>query len=235
MLFSNPISLKEDDLARQREQQKELAALSGGLFRGGVERRKAELLEEEREALVRESQERFRERVLGGAGGTYYRASDVSLAEHVKPMFSVSWAPMLAVFSVSLEVSHDATIVDMCLRGFRQAIHISAQHRMETERDAFVTSLAKFTFLDSIGQIQQKNIDCIKALIAVALHEGDHLQQSWGPILNCLSQLARLQLFAAGAKSDDAFFPSEPQPVVRYVTFRLWWWWWWWWRRRRRR
>ena len=169
-------------------------------------------------------------------------------------MFSVTWGPMLAVFSVNLEVTREPMVIDMCLRGFRQAIHIryaalppvhvvhtphscltctpvppcpmahsafvaSAEHRMETERDAFVTSLAKFTFLDSVRDIQQKNIDCIKTLIAVALHEGNHLRQSWGPVLNCVSQLARLQLFAAGAKSDDTYFPEPAQaPSVREVA-----------------
>ena len=94
---------------------------------------------------------------------------------------------------------------------------------METERDAFVTSLAKFTFLDSVREIQQKNIDCIKTLIAVALHEGNHLRQSWGPVLNCVSQLARLQLFAAGAKSDDTYFPEPVQaPSVSRWRLQLW-------------
>ena len=239
MATRNPISLKEDDALREREKAKQVAAAGGGLFRGGAERLRNELLTEEREKLVRESQERFRSRVLEG-DGTYYRASDVSLAvccaarcvvaassvtvatawfraayqEHVKPMFSVTWGPMLAVFSVNLEVTREPVVIEMCLRGFRQAIHISAQHRMETERDAFVTSLAKFTFLDSIRDIQNKNIDCIKTLIAVALNEGNHLRQSWGPVLNCVSQLARLQLFAQGGMSDDAFFPvAQEEPV----------------------
>lgn len=77
-------------------------------------------------------------------------------------MIEVCWAPMLAAFSVPLDQSDDEVVIAQCLEGFRCAIHVTAAMSMKTHRDAFVTSLAKFTSLHSPGDIKQKNIDAIK-------------------------------------------------------------------------
>lgn len=77
-------------------------------------------------------------------------------------MIEVCWAPMLAAFSVPLDRSDDEVILAMCLEGFRNAIHVTAVMSMKTHRDAFVTSLAKFTSLHSPADIKQRNIEAIK-------------------------------------------------------------------------
>lgn len=77
-------------------------------------------------------------------------------------MIEVCWAPMLAAFSVPLDRSDDEAVIALCLEGFQYAIHVTAVMSMKTHRDAFVTSLAKFTSLHSPADIKQKNIDAIK-------------------------------------------------------------------------
>lgn len=77
-------------------------------------------------------------------------------------MTEVCWAPMLAAFSVPLDQSDDEVVIAQCLEGFRHAIHVTAVLSMKTHRDAFITSLAKFTSLHSPADIKQKNIDAIK-------------------------------------------------------------------------
>lgn len=89
----------------------------------------------------------------------YYAATDVVI---LKFMIEVCWAPMLAAFSVPLDQSDDEAIISQCLEGFRCAIHVTAAMSMKTQRDAFVTSLAKFTSLHSAADIKQKNIVAIK-------------------------------------------------------------------------
>lgn len=89
----------------------------------------------------------------------YYAATDVVI---LKFMIEVCWAPMLAAFSVPLDQSDDEAVISQCLEGFHCAIHVTAAMSMKTQRDAFVTSLAKFTSLHSAADIRQKNIDAIK-------------------------------------------------------------------------
>lgn len=50
---------------------------------------------------------------------------------------------------------------------------------METQREAFVSSLAKLTVLNNLREMKSKNIECIKALISIAHTEGNYLQDSW--------------------------------------------------------
>jgi brefeldin A-inhibited guanine nucleotide-exchange protein len=77
-------------------------------------------------------------------------------------MLEACWAPMLAAFSVTLGQTDDEVVTFHCLEGFRYAIHVTAVMGMQTQRDAFVTSVAKFTSLHSAADIKQKNIDAVK-------------------------------------------------------------------------
>ena len=47
---------------------------------------------------------------------------------------------------------------------------------METERNAFVSSLVKFTKLNHTGQMGPKNIESIKTVIRIANSDGNYLQ-----------------------------------------------------------
>ena len=60
-------------------------------------------------------------------------------------MFENTWSANLAVFSVLLEETDDMKIAELCIEGFMHAIKISGYYLMNTERDAFVSSLSKFT------------------------------------------------------------------------------------------
>ena len=69
---------------------------------------------------------------------------------------------MLAAFSVTLGQNDDEAVTFYCLEGFHYAIHATLVMGMQTQRDAFVTSVAKFTSLHSAADIKQKNIDAVK-------------------------------------------------------------------------
>ncbi|KAJ1592439.1 hypothetical protein NDA15_002283 [Ustilago hordei] len=118
--------------------------------------------------------------------------------EHVKPMFEVAWMPFLAGISGPLQESDDAEVVEKCLEGFRDAIKIVSLFGLELERNAFVTTLAKFTFLNNLGEMKSKNVEAIKTLLGVAHSEGNYLKGSWREVLTCVSQLERFQLIGGG-------------------------------------
>lgn len=124
--------------------------------------------------------------------------------EHVRPMFKLSWTPFLAAFSVGLQDCDDTDIANLCLEGIRCAIRVACIFRMETERDAYIQALARFTLLTattiSIAEMKAKNIDTIKTLIAVAITDGNYLGKSWLEILRCISQLELAQLIGTGVK-----------------------------------
>lgn len=103
--------------------------------------------------------------MLVNTRSVYYAATDVLI---LRFMIEVCWAPMLAAFSVPLDQSDDELVISHCLDGFRAAIHVTAVMSMKTHRDAFVTSLAKFTSLHSAADIKQKNIDAIKVCLFVS-------------------------------------------------------------------
>ncbi|GAU13160.1 hypothetical protein TSUD_179020 [Trifolium subterraneum] len=152
--------------------------------------------------LIRRMQEEFREKARK-TESVYYAATDVVI---LRFMIEVCWAPMLAAFSVPLDQSDDEIVTALCLEGFRYAIHVTSVMSMKTHRDAFVTSLAKFTSLHSPADIKQKNVDAIKAIVTIADEDGNYLQEAWEHILTCVSRFEHLHLLGEGAPPDATFF-----------------------------
>ncbi|KAI0092054.1 hypothetical protein BDY19DRAFT_983580 [Irpex rosettiformis] len=122
---------------------------------------------------------------------------------HVRPMFEVAWIPFLAGLSGPLQATDDSEIVELCLDGFKSAIRIVCYFDLELERNAFVTTLAKFTFLNNLGEMKTKNMEAIKALLDVAVAEGNNLKGSWREVLTCVSQLEHMQLISSGVDLPD--------------------------------
>lgn len=130
----------------------------------------------------------------------FYSASRL---EHVRFMFEVAWMPFLAGISASLQETDDMDVVDLCLDGLRSAIKIVCLFDLELERNAFVTTLAKFTFLNNVGEMKPKNVEAIKSLLEIAVSDGNNLKASWKDVLTCVSQLERMQLLSSGMDVPD--------------------------------
>ena len=100
--------------------------------------------------------------------------------------------------------------VALSLEGLREAVRIAAVLGMSTVRDTLVHTLAKFTTLDTVREMQPKHLECIKVLVGLALTEGDYLAESWATVLEVVSQLQRLQLLSAGLTDDGFFHNGSP-------------------------
>jgi brefeldin A-inhibited guanine nucleotide-exchange protein len=123
---------------------------------------------------------------------------------HVRPMFEVAWIPFLAGLSGPLQNTDDMEVIDLCLDGFKNAIRIVCFFDLELERNAFVTTLAKFTFLNNLGEMKAKNMEAIKTLLDVAVNEGNNLKGSWREVLQCVSQLEHMQLISSGLEVPES-------------------------------
>ncbi|KAF6174168.1 hypothetical protein GIB67_033700 [Kingdonia uniflora] len=157
-------------------------------------------------SLIRNIQEQFKAKT-GISESVYYDVTDVAI---LRFMVEVCWAPMLAAFSMTLDQSDDKTATSQSLQGFRHAVHVTAVMGMQTQRDAFVTSVAKFTYLHCAADMKQKNVDAVKTIISIALEEGNYLQEAWEHILTCLSRFQHLQLLGEGVAPDASFLTVPP-------------------------
>lgn len=137
--------------------------------------------------------------------GAASRSSDVffsaSHIDHVRPMFEVVWMPLLAGISGPLQDSEEADLIDRSLTGFKQAIKIVCLFDLELERNAFVTTLAKFTFLNDYSEMRPKNVEAIRCMLDIAAVSGSYLKGSWREVIICVSQLEKFQLITKGIDS----------------------------------
>ncbi|XVE76987.1 hypothetical protein DITRI_Ditri13aG0025400 [Diplodiscus trichospermus] len=200
----NEIKMKEDDLSIQQKQSVNSNRILGldSILNIVIRKRDEDQHMETSDDLIRHMQEQFKEKARKSES-VYYAATDVVI---LRFMVEVCWAPMLAAFSVPLDQSDDEVVIALCLEGFRYAIHVTAVMSMKTHRDAFVTSLAKFTSLHSPADIKQKNIGAIKAIVTIADEDGNYLQEAWEHILTCVSRFEHLHLLGEGAPPDATFF-----------------------------
>ncbi|KAI9292157.1 Sec7-domain-containing protein [Neoconidiobolus thromboides FSU 785] len=135
------------------------------------------------------SRKTYREDMGGMA--IFYSASHF---EHVRPMFEVSWMAFLAALSAPLKESDDEETINMCLEGFSYAIHVAGFFDLELARSALVTTLSNFSFLSDISEMKSKNIMAVKAILDIAVMDGNYLKKAWGDVLQVVNHLVRLQL-----------------------------------------
>ena len=198
-IAAQPISITGDDKFKKQKKDESFV-----VFQTSSDRKRKDAFNNERKEMVRASEAMFRQKTKRGT--VFVRNSSRSDEAYVRPMFEVVWAPITGVISQILETYEDPVMVELCLTGFRYAIRLACRLDFPTARHTFINALAKFTTLDTIREMHIKNVDCIKLLLDIALTEGDYLEDSWSQILQCISQLARLQLFANGLHTDDMFF-----------------------------
>ncbi|KAK9749282.1 hypothetical protein RND81_02G114900 [Saponaria officinalis] len=206
-ITKNEIKLK-DELASQLKQSSSTNRILGldSILNIVIRKQGEESYMETNDDLIRHMQEQFKEKARKSESA-YFAATDAVI---LRFMVEVCWAPMLAAFSVPLDQTEDEVIIELCLEGFRSAVHVTSVMSMKTHRDAFVTSLAKFTSLHSPADVKQKNIYAIKAILTIAEEDGNYLQEAWEHILTCVSRFEHLRLLGEGA-APDATFVVIPQ------------------------
>ncbi|KAF0931449.1 hypothetical protein E2562_004573 [Oryza meyeriana var. granulata] len=151
--------------------------------------------------LIKHIQEKFKAKCRKSES-VFYIVSDATI---LRFMMEACWAPMMAAFSVTLDQSDDKASASQCLKGLRFAVHITSVMCMQTQRDAFLTSIAKFTSLHSAVDMKQKNVDAMKAIISIAIEDGNYLQEAWEHVLTCLSRFEHLHLLGEGVPTDSSF------------------------------
>lgn len=210
-IAAEPIRITHEDKALRKPKKEEQ---SFGVFTVSLDKKRKDAFNSERIEMVRTSEALFRQ--LQRRGNHFVRKTFLTNSEdvmYVRPMFEVAWAPIMGVLSQVLETSDDESSVNLCLTGFRYSLHLACRLDIPIARDTFINALSNFTTLETVKEMHDKNIACIKTLLEVAILEKDYINESWQQILKCISQLARLQLFASGVHTDDVFF-SETASVA---------------------
>ncbi|KAL9417374.1 hypothetical protein AB3S75_040370 [Citrus x aurantiifolia] len=202
-IVKNEIKMNADSSAPESKQANSLNKLLGldGILNLVIGKQTEEKALGANGLLIRRIQEQFKSK-SGKSESLYHAVTDPGI---LRFMVEVCWGPMLAAFSVTLDQSDDKLATNQCLQGFRHAVHVTAVTGMQTQRDAFVTSVAKFTYLHCAADMKQKNVDAVKAIISIAIEDGNHLQEAWEHILTCLSRIEHLQLLGEGAPTDASF------------------------------
>ena len=87
------------------------------------EDRKKEKFKKEREEMMTATEQLIRRRKSKAAAASDARAIErVAPADVVKPMFDVTWGPIIGILSQVLELSNDSQIIKVCLNGFIYAV-----------------------------------------------------------------------------------------------------------------
>ncbi|KAJ1565919.1 Brefeldin A-inhibited guanine nucleotide-exchange protein 1, partial [Nowakowskiella sp. JEL0078] len=179
------------------------------------DRERMEAYKKEIAVIQKKSQQMMREAVAHRAAAPFRPATNVDLA---RLMFVVIAWPLMAAFSLRLEAAADdeedevggkkgstePKTVDLCLQGLAGSIRLASIFRLETERDAFVTSLSKLTGLHNLSTIKSKNVKVIKTMMALANSLGEHLEGGWVHVLRTVSLIERLQIVANRSAFDSA-------------------------------
>lgn len=218
---TNEMKMKDEQLAALGASIQAAGGLAGAIATVGRDlQREAYVLQSE--GMANKTEALFRTMVRAqrrihpqqrAAAEQFYSASHF---EHVRPMFEVAWMAFLSGISNPMQESENSATINCCLDAFQDAIHIVCLFGMELERNAFVTTLTKFTFLNNLGEMKSKNVEAIKTLLDIAQSEGNYLKGSWREVLACVSQLERFQLISGGV--DERQLPEVGRRCSRSNT-----------------
>ncbi|CAL9247916.1 unnamed protein product [Arabidopsis halleri] len=185
-IVQEEIKLKDDDTMKKlsRPGGEERGGLVSILNLGLPKRISAADAKSETEDIVRKTQEIFRKH--GVKRGVFHTVEQVEI---IRPMVEAVGWPLLAAFSVTMEVGDNKPRILLCMEGFKAGIHIAYVLGMDTMRYAFLTSLVRFTFLHAPKEMRSKNVEALRILLALCDSEPDTLQDTWNAVLECVSRL----------------------------------------------
>ncbi|PIN05244.1 Guanine nucleotide exchange factor [Handroanthus impetiginosus] len=138
----------------------------------------------ENESIIKQIQAVIKDHV--GKRGVFYTSHRIEL---VRPMVDALGWPLLATFSVTMGEADNTPRISVCMEGFKEGIHITHVLGMDTMRYAFLTSLLRYNFLHAPKDMRGKNVEALRALLALCDSEIYALQDSWLAILECISRL----------------------------------------------
>lgn len=78
------------------------------------------------------------------------------------------------------------------MEGLENGLYLACTFHLETERDAYLSSLAQLSGLSSISNLKTKNILAIKSLLRIASGLGEYLNDSWLIVMRTVSQIEKL-------------------------------------------
>ncbi|GMI43270.1 hypothetical protein TrCOL_g9786 [Triparma columacea] len=222
------ISLKEDDLARQKIEKAPTDNPRYGMFADQYlefdKTREAEFVKE-RDAMVRNTEHFFRQKRKRRGDSEFIKTDTAGLRdEYVLPMFDVTWAPALSVFSIAMESANGldklsaasteierkfmednaAAAMKVCLQGFRLGVRIAGQCGLELAREAFILALANFTTLGTGKLMEERHLNCVICLFEIALEEGEGLGSTWEHLFKVVSEVNRLQQVFERVQTDES-------------------------------
>jgi len=207
-IAAQPISMTQDD--KQNKKLKKEEQSSFAVFQVSSDKRRYDAFNDERKEIVRAGEAMFKKNSKS-TNKVFLRRTSLPPQDdaYLGPMFEVTWAPVLGVLSQVLETTDDPTMINLCLLGFDHAIRLACRIDSATCRSTYINGLLKFTALGSLKEMKHKHIESIKVLVNITMSEGDFFEDDWVQVLQSISQLARLQLLATGAHSDDMFFGNS--------------------------
>jgi brefeldin A-inhibited guanine nucleotide-exchange protein len=74
---------------------------------------------------------------------------------------------------------------------------------MDEVRNSFVSSLSKLTNISDTKELKQKNLNCIRELINLAVNNGDCLRDSWIYVLECISTIDHMRVLGVDGMTDS--------------------------------
>jgi brefeldin A-inhibited guanine nucleotide-exchange protein len=211
---ARPFTLKEDEDERTHQAKTSENGFNDIFGTTGSEERRRKKFKKESAELVESTEKLFKKQKTPNSSAYTNLTSSVNPGDVVKPMFDITWGPLLGALSQILEKANDESSIALCLNGFVYAVRIASHTRTSLAKNTFVNSLAKFTALGSIRELKTRNVESIRTLLSIAIMDGELLGESWMPILQCISQLGRLLFFASGVDSDDNFLNNDTQTVA---------------------
>ncbi|XP_073391805.1 brefeldin A-inhibited guanine nucleotide-exchange protein 5 isoform X3 [Physcomitrium patens] len=183
-IVNDEIKLKDENAIGPKHEEKSVLLDVLDVLKLGGASRKAADMKQESENIIKRTQAAFRK--TGQKQGVFHKPDHSELA---RPMLDVCGLALLAAFEVTMERTSDEAWILLCLKAFYTGAGLTTSLGLQNLRNTFVAGLIRFTSLHSAVEMQNKNVEALRALFDLCQNRIDALQSSWKSVLECVSRL----------------------------------------------
>jgi Sec7-like guanine-nucleotide exchange factor len=211
--------IKGNEIKMEGEEKPPQSSLLHNSASVTLSRKKQILYDEETSFIYKKEKRNFLRSSIQYSKKTEPLVFNAQSKSHISTMMSAISEHLSTLGTDLLKRFDEEQTVDLCLQIYNSSIQICAKFGLNESRDELIVALAKNSKLfernvinlaDQLNPtmqpqyvLTQKNIECAKLLLTIAEKEGNYLKSSWVHVLQCISELERLRLFATSEPLHD--------------------------------
>ena len=145
----------------------------------------------------------------------YIKLKESDVPDYLSQFMTSIISPLQSIFNIVIEESDDPSLYNQAILGISFSIKILGLLNLDQQKKNIISNLCSMTNLLQVKILKDKNLLCIKELLAIANSDYRYCKGSWSFILEIINKLYYyLSLISMPKDEKENFFKNKKQKAV---------------------